>query len=306
MDEEERIIEYLKAYVKREGTTPSIRKLCREINTTPPTFKAHYGSLPELMEKAGLEVDEGTKIRMKLTAKATRKRIKKAERKRAKVQTSAPPVEGVNDEPAQMSTFEKIEQDREDEKAAHDSIVENAQRFAEELKTLVFNSNVEVNTAILEALNEVMPAILFYKYDIAADIPDLLSAKDVLKQVKKEQKKLRKEQIQLDGERLEIQHEWEEVKRDSDKASLLEHVEKLEWEKKVNTNRFNETYDALKRFRVLFRGLWSIASKCPNCPKTFMQNMMASRGDILEWLTSGKYTRLSFETEGTPKLGHQT
>lgn len=306
MGEDKKIFEYLKAYVKREGTAPSIRKFCRDQNMTAPAFYRRYGSVGKLLEKAGLPIDERTKARLLISKKATRKRVLKAERRRSRVQTPAPPVESTNDESAQMPTFEKMEQDREDKKAAHDSIVKNAQRFAEELKTLVLDSNVEVCTAILEALNEILPHVLFYKYDVAADIPDLLSAKDILRQVRKERKKLRKQQNQLDDERQEIQRGRELLKRDSNKASLLEHVEKLEWQMKVNTKRFNEAYEALKRFRVLFRTLWSIASKCPNCPKTFMQKMMNSHGDVLEWLLSKKWTRLSFEAEGTARLRSQT
>jgi len=267
--------------------------------------------MESICEKADIKIDKRMKNRLKISRKATRKRSKKSVRKHVQNEQTPPVVKSVNDEPAQMSAFEKIEEAREDAEAAHDTIVENAQRFAEELKTLVLGTtdevSVEVNTAVMEALNEVIPVILLYKYDIMADIPDLLVAKDVLKQVKKERKKLRKQQIQLDGERLEIQHGWEELKRSSDKASLLEHVEKLEWEKKVSINRFNEAYEALKRSRVLFSELWSVASKCPNCPSTFVQNMTVSHRDILDWVTSGKYhMRLSFETEGTPKLGYRT
>jgi AcrR family transcriptional regulator len=308
--DEEKIIKFLQKHVQEKGTTPSVRRLCREANISPSKFYVLFGSLESLCEKAGVKLDQGTISRISISAKATRKHVRKAERKRSRVQTPAPSVEGADDKPAQTSAFEKIEWAREEGEAAHEGIVENAKRFAEELKTLVLGTtdqvSVEVNTAILEALNEVVPVVLFYKYDIMADIPDLLAAKDVLRQARKEREKLHKEKTQLDSERLEIQHARELLKRDSDKKSLLEYLERLEWRRKVDTKRFNETYDALKRFRVTFRELWKIASKCPNCPKTFMQNMMASHGDILEWLTSGKYTRLSFETEGTPKLGHQT
>ena len=265
--------------------------------------------MESICEKADIKIDKRMKNRLKISRKATRKRSKKSVRKHVQNEQTPPVVKSVNDEPAQMSAFEKIEEAREDAEAAHDTIVENAQRFAEELKTLVLGTtdevSVEVNTAILEALNEVIPVILFYKYDIMADIPDLLVAKDVLKQVKKERKKLRKEQIQLDGERLEIQRGWEELKRSSDKASLLEHVEKLEWEKKVSINRFNETYDAFKQFRTLFRELMPVIRRFPDCQKVFVQNMMENHNDVLKWLTSGGM-RLSFETEDKPKLPSRT
>jgi len=311
MGEEAKIIEYLRAYVKREGTAPSVRKFCRDQNMTAPAFYRRYVSMGKLLEKAGLPIDERTKARLLISKKATRKRVQKAERKHARVQTRAPPVEGVNDEPAQTPTFEKIEWAREEGEAAHDSIVENAQRFAEELKILVLGTtdevSVEVNTAVMEALNEVLPVILMYKYDIMADISDLLVAKDVLRQARKAREKLRKEKTQMDGERVEIQRARELLKRDSDKAALLEHVRKLEWQVKVNIDHFNEAYEVLKRGRVVFRELWSVASTCPNCPSTFVRNMMVSHRDLLDWLTSGKYhMRLSFEPEGTPKLGYRT
>ena len=309
--EEDKIISFVREFYRQNGEVPSARRICREVNWSPPKLYDRFGSMESICEKADIKIDKRMKNRLKISRKATRKRSKKSVRKHVQNEQTPPVVKSVNDEPAQMSAFEKIEQAREDAEAAHDTIVENAQRFAEELKTLVLGTtdqvSVEVNTAVLEALGEVVPVVLFYKYGIMADIPDLLSAKDVLKKVKKEQKKLRKEQIQLDGERLEIQRGWEELKRSSDKAALLEHVQKLEWQVKVKTDHFNEAYEVLKRGRVVFRELWSVASKCPNCPSTFVRNMMASHGDILEWLTSGKYhMRLSFESEGTPNLGHQT
>jgi len=311
MGEDDKIIEYIKAYVKREGTAPSVRKFCRDQNTTAPAFYRRYGSMVKLLERAGLPIDERTKARLLISKKATRIRVRKAERKRSRAQTRAPSVEGADDEPAQTSTFEKTEWAREEGETAQDRVKEHVQQFIEELKTLVFGTtdevSVQANTAILEALNEVMPVVLFYKYDIMADIPDLLAAKDVLRQVKKERKKLHKERTQLDSERQEIQGARELLKRDNDKTALLEHVQKLEWQVKVKTDHFNEAYEVLKRGRVAFRELWSVASKCPNCPSTFVRNMMVSHGDILEWLISGKYhMRLSFEDEGTSKLGRQT
>jgi len=185
-------------------------------------------------------------------------------------------------------------------------IMEKAQCFAEELKTLVLTSHPDVAGAILQALGEVLPHILWFNFDVEATIPDLLVANDVLKQVKKQRKKLRKERSQLDGERLELERGRELLKRDSSKKSLLEHVEKLEWQRKVDIKRFNEAYDAFKRFRTLFRELMPIIRKFPDCHKTFVENMMESHDDVLEWLLSKKWTRLSFETEGTSRLPSRT
>jgi len=309
MGEDDKIIEYIKAYVKREGTAPSVRKFCRDQNTTAPAFYRRHGSMVKLLERAGLPIDERTKARLLISKKATRIRVRKAERKRSRVQTRAPSVEGADGEPAQTSTFEKIEWAREEGETAQDRVKEHVQQFIEELKTLVLGTtdqvSVEVNTAILEALNEVVPVVLFYKYDIMADIPDLLAAKDVLRQARKEREKLRKEQIQLDGERLEIQHARELLKRDSDKKSLLEHVEKLEWRMKVDIKRFTETYDGFKQFRTLFRELMPVIRRFPPCQKAFVQNMMENHNDVLKWLTSGGM-RLSFEAEGAYKPYCQT
>jgi len=265
--------------------------------------------MESICEKADIKIDKRMKNRLKISRKATRKRSKKSVRKHVQNEQTPPVVESVNDEPAQMSAFEKIEEAREDAEAAHDTIVENAKRFAEELKTLVLGTtdqvSVEANTAILEALGEVVPVVLFYKYGIMADIPDLLTAKDVLRQVKKERKKLHKERTQLDSERQEIQGARELLKRDSDKAALIEHVEKLEWRLKVNDKRFDETYNAFKQFRTLFRELMPTIRKFPDCQKTFMQNMMENHNDVLNWLTSGGM-RLSFETEDKPKIPSRT
>jgi len=307
--DEEKIIKFLQKHVQEKGTTPSVRRLCREANISPSKFYALFGSLESLCEKACVKLDQGTISRISISAKATRKHVRKAERKRSRVQTPAPSVEGADDKPAQTSAFEKIEWAREEGEAAHEGIVENAKRFAEELKTLVLGTtdevSVEVNTAVMEALNEVLPVILMYKYDIMADISDLLVAKDVLRQARKAREKLRKEQIQLDGERLEIRHARELLRRDSDKKSLLEYLEKLEWQMKVNTKRFNETYDSFKRFRTLFRELMPVIRKFPPCQQVFVQNMMENHDDVLNWLTSGGM-RLSFETEDKPKLGYRT
>jgi AcrR family transcriptional regulator len=321
--DEEKIIKFLQKYVQEKGTTPSVRRLCREASISPSKFYALFGSLESLCERAGVKLDQGTIARISISEKATRKHVRKAERKHAQhgvkkldvcraiseAQTRAPPVEGADDEPAQTSTFEKIEWAREEGEAAQDRVKEHVQQFIEELKTLVLGTtdqvSVEVNTAILEALNEVIPVVLFYKYDIMADIPDLLAAKDVLRQVKKERKKLRKEQIQLDGERNEIQQARELLKRDSDRAALLSHVEKLEWQIKVNTKRYDEVYGAFKKLRTLFWELMPVIRRFPPCQKVFVENMMQNHGDVLKWLTSGGM-HLNFETEGTPKLGHQT
>jgi len=307
MGEEAKIFEYLEAYIKREDTAPSVRKFCRDQNMTPPTFYRLYGSMGKLLEKAGLPIDERTKARLLISKKATRIRVRKAERKHSRVQTTAPIVETVNVEPVHTPAFEELMQKGEDE----DSIREHAKVFAEELKTLVIGEDpdhqvpLEAYNALIDSLIEVLPVILYCKYDVWAELPDLLSAQDVLRKVRKEQKKLCKEQIQLDGERLEIQQARELLKRDNDKAALIEHVEKLEWRLKVNDKRFDETYNAFKQFRTLFRELMPVIRKFPPCQKVFVQNMMENHNDVLNWLTSGGM-RLSFESEGTPKPASRT
>ena len=224
-----------------------------------------------------------------------------------RVQTRAPPVETVNVQPVHTPAFEGLMQKGEDE----DSIKEHAKVFAEELKTMVIGENpdhqvpLEAYNALIEALVEVLPVILYCKYDVWAELPDLLVAQDVLKKARKERKKLRKEQIQLDGERLEIQEARELLKRDNNKAALIEHIEKLEWKIKVDAKRFNEAYEAFQRFRTLFRELMPVIRKFPDCHQLFVQNMMENHNDVLNWLTSGGM-RLSFESEGTPKPASRT
>ena len=82
MSEEERVFEYLRAYVKRGGTTPTIRKLCREFDTTPPTLYKKYGPLEDLCRKANVEIDDQTRVRLRMSMKATRKHVHRAEKKR--------------------------------------------------------------------------------------------------------------------------------------------------------------------------------------------------------------------------------
>jgi len=307
MPEEQKVIDFAREFYAQNGQVPAIRRICRECNISAPWFYRAFRNLEGFCERAGIKIDRETLVRIKGTRKATKRRTR--EKRRQLPRDSNPPapptVESQNIEMETESTFKKLQQGLKDKEAAQGSIRENARNFAEELKTLALTGHPDVNGPILEALGEVMPSVLFYKYDIAADIPDLLSANDVLREVKKERKKLRKQQIQLDGERQEIQGARELLKRDSDKASLLEYIERLEWQAKVNAKRFSEAYNAFQQFRMLFRELMPVIRRFPDCYKVFVQNMMENHDDVLKWLTSGGM-RLNFESEGTPKLGYRT
>lgn len=293
----EKALDFVRRFHQETGQVPSVRRICRAADLSPPRFYRLFGSLESLVERSGLKLDRETKARIKSTRKATRKRSKKSMRKHVQKEQASSIVESGDVDQPHVRAFERIRENITDVEEAQDSIRENAGRFAEELKTLVITGHPDVNGPILEALGEVLPHILWFNYDVEATIPDLLAANDTLKQIKKQRKKLRKERSQLDGERLELERARELLKRDSDKKSLLEHIEKLEWQRKVNIKRFNETYDAFKRFRTLFRELMQVMRKFPGCQKVFVQNMMESHGDVLKWLTSRKM-RLSFETEG--------
>jgi hypothetical protein len=283
--------------------------VCREANLTPPRFYGAFKNLEGFCERADIKIDRETLVRIKRTRKATKRRTR--EKRRQLPRDSNPPapptVESEAPTVQEAPTVTQIQEDEKAEKEARKTRIKNLKQLANTVKDLALYGDFEVNSIFLEALNDVIPAVLFYKYDVAASIPDLLAANDVLHQVHEERKKLNDEEKKNATERADIAKEWELLKRSSDKASLLEHVEKLEWQMKVNTKRFNETYDALKRGRVAFRELWSVAFKCGNCSEAFVRNMTVSHGDILEWLSSGKYhMRLSFEDEGTSRLGRQT
>ena len=302
----EKALDFVRRFHQETGQVPSVRRICRAADLSPPRFYRLFGSLESLVERSGLKLDRETMARIKSTRKATRKRVKKSKRKYTQKEQPPPAVESGDVEQPHVRAFEEIRENVQDEEEAKDMITEKAQCFAEELKTLALTGHPHVNGPILEALAEVLPLILWYNYDVEATIPDLLVANHTLKQVKKQRKKLRKQQTQLDGERLELESARELLNRDSSKKSLLEHIEKLEWQGKVNIKRFNETYEVLKRFRTLFRELMKVIRKFPDCHKTFVENMMESHNDVLEWLLSKKWTRLSFEAEGMSRLPSQT
>jgi AcrR family transcriptional regulator len=296
MGELDRIIGFVREHYEKNGQIPSVRRICREANVTVPWFYRRFSSLEGLVEKAGLKIDKVTLKRIRSTRKATKRRTREKRRQLPKDSNPpAPPTvecEAPEVKAGDMST--QIREDAKREKETHKTHVKNAKQLANTVKELALDDDLEVNSIFLEALNDVIPVVLFHKYGIAASVPDLLAAKDVLRQVDEERKKLDAEEKKNVAERVDIAEAWEKLKRDSDKASLLERVEKLEWEKKVNTNRFNETYEAFKRFRTLFRDVRPIMMKCPNCQEAFMQ--MMSQDDFFKWLQSMKWARLSFET----------
>jgi hypothetical protein len=188
---------------------------------------------------------------------------------------------------------------------------EHAKVFADELLTMVLDNDpnhrvpVASCTAVMEAVNKVLPVVLNFQYDVWPDLAEVLRANKTLGQVNRARAKLKREKALEARERHKLERQRELLKRDSDKVALIEHVERLEWRLNVDDKRFNEAYDAFKQFRTLFRELMPVIRKFPDCYRTFVQNMMENHDDVLKWLTEGRM-RLSFENEGTSKLGYQT
>jgi hypothetical protein len=241
MVEDDEVFEYLRAYVKREGTAPSVRRFCRDRNTTPPAFYRRYGSMGELLEKAGLPIDERTKQRLQISKKATRKHVRKAERKRSRVQTPAPTVESENCEPQQTPTFALIQEDLVTEQEARESRRERTQQFAGEIKTLALNDDPEISGPIVDALCfEVLPAVLEREFGVSFTLEELCQAELTLREVEKERNKVGELAKKNREERLAIELEWGKVKRIPEKGELLEHIEQLQKKIKVLTANLNE------------------------------------------------------------------
>ena len=305
--EEQKVIDFAREFHAQNGQVPAIRRICRECNISAPWFYRAFRNLEGFCERAGIKIDRETLVRIKGTRKATKRRTREKRRQLPRDSNPLAPPTVECEAPGVQAGYmlTQIREDAKKEKEAHKIRVKNIKQLANTVKDLALYGDFEINSIFLEALNDVIPVVLFYKYDIAASVPDLLAANDVLHQVHEERRKLNDEEKKNATERADIAKEWERLKRDSDKASLLEHVERLKREQKINVGRFNEAYYAFKQFRMLFREIMPIMRRCPTCYKTVIQNMMESHDDVLNWLTSGKM-RLSFEIEDTSKLVSRT
>jgi len=291
MGEDEKIIEYLKAYVKREGTAPSVRKFCRDQNTTSPAFYRRYGSMGKLLEKAGLPIDEKTKQRLQISKKATRKHVRKAERKRSRVRILAPTVEGENCEPQRTPTFALIQEDLATEQEARESRKERTQQFADEVKTLALNDDSEISGPIVDALCfGVLPTILEREFGVSFTLEELCQAELTLRKVQEEWKKLEAKELQLDGYAKKVQADRERLKADSDKGALFRRVESLEAEKRVLTSQVNEARIVYENYRRVFSGFCATVFKCKACGPRFL-GYMESYPEANAWLLKGEWKK---------------
>lgn len=291
MDEDDEVFEYLRAYVKKEGTAPSVRKFCRDRNTTPPAFYRRYKSMPKLLEKAGLPVDERTKARLLISKKATRKHVQKAERKRSRVQTPGPTVESENHEPQRPPTFALIQEDLETEQEARESRKERIQQFVDEVKTLALNDDPEISGPIVDALCfEALPTILEKEFGVSFTLEELCQAELTLRQVQEERKRLHAKEIQLDGYVKKFQAERERLRMDSDKGALFQRVESLEAENRVLRSRLNEARLLYDNYRIVFQCFLNAVKPCRDC-FTRVLNGMESHPEANAWLLRGDWIR---------------
>jgi len=304
MGEEAKIIEYLRAYVKREGTAPSVRKFCRDQNMTPPAFYRRYVSMGKLLEKAGLPIDERTKQRFLISKKATRKHVRKAERKRAKVQTPAPTVESEKYE-QQTPTFALIQEDLATKQEVHENLKERAQQFADEMKTLALNDDPEISGPIVDMLCfTVLPKVLEKEFGVSFTLEELCQAELTLRKVQEEWKKLEAKELQLDGYAKKVQADRERLKADSDKGALFRRVESLEVEKRVLTNQLNEAIRCYDNYRIVFSGFWATVFKCKACSARFL-GYMESYPEANAWLLRGDWRKEKLKFLNS-RLSHQT
>jgi hypothetical protein len=305
-EEERSVIEFVQAYFKKENTTPSVRKLCKETNLTTPRFYRLFGSLQKLCEKAGIYVDQATRERLKISAKATRKRQKKAERKRSRVQiaTTAPKDQGSHAQPA--PTFEEIQRNLQDEEEARQARVDNVKKFVAQIELLALNENREISEPALEEFYNIIPHLLKKKHGVSYSVKDLIGAEETLHQARITLQKLQEKELRVDAklkkneaERLEIQHKWEKLKADPEKAGLLRRIYVLEDENKVYRSRLDESYTVSKGLRIVVNSLLGAVSNCNCCKARFVQNM-APHKPVLEWFLKGDWSLMSFETVTPP------
>lgn len=247
MSEEEKIIEFVRDFVQKRGAIPSIRRICRECDVSPPWLYRRFGSLESLCEKVGVKVDREMRSRLKRSKKTTKHRVKKAMKKMAPKEQAPPTIESDMPEPSPAPTFETIQQNLKDEESARQERLENVEKFATQIQVLVMDENPEISNIAMDALAGVLPTILEHKFGVKAPLKDLLEAPRTLAEIRKEREKLRKKEIQLSGisekvraERVDLQLEWEKVKNIHEKGVLLQRIEQLERENKVCVRQLNE------------------------------------------------------------------
>lgn len=316
MSEVGKVLEFVRRFYRETGSIPSVRRICRETNLTPPRFYRLFGSLKRLCTKAGLKIDDRTKERMKISAKATRKHVKRAIRKTISPLVERSTVESADREVRATTTFEQMQEDLATEQKAHESLKARAQQVAKEMKTLALNNDPKISQPILEAFSDVMPTILLYKFGVKASIPDLVKAQETLRLVQNERKKLQDEQLHVEGMKKEcdaraseIQLEREKIKmeraHDPEKDELRRHIDKLEAEKEIANSRLSELFVRDKNLRIISNCLIFAVSECSTCSARF-QRYMEPYKDIQDWLTSGKLVMTSFETMDISKQPSQT
>ena len=309
MSEEERVFEYLRAYVKRGGTTPTIRKLCREFDTTPPTLYKKYGPLEDLCRKANVEIDDQTRVRLRMSMKATRKHVHRAEKKRTGNNAHAlkqPPVAPVQDraegpvkagpEPRQSEAFQELMQIDTDHSrhpetdglTDDEEAVAYAEEFAEELITLVVDAkSVTVNSAVMDALHEVFPIIMLYKYDVDVSIEDLVGAKNVLRRSRSTLKTIHRKELDLEEREQKLKAQMDLLK-DAQEGKLMDRIERLQWKlKNLEADKAN-ALKAIKHYHAVFLALSNIVRKCQHCSARFTE-FMQQHPEQDKWFLSGEW-----------------
>jgi len=219
-------------------------------------------------------------------------------------------VEGEGPRQRSAPTFEEIQRGREVEEEARKERLEDTRVFASQIELLALDPDPEVGNPVLDSLSNILPVILKRKYGIQASLKDLVEAGHTLRQAQEARKKLREKEIQLDKllmknevERLEIKGEWEKIRAgralDPEKKALREDVKKSLEKERILTDRLNEIYADYKNFRILFVSLLGATTQCDGCRQRFVQNLKPY-GDAQEWLASGKWSLLSYETINVP------
>jgi hypothetical protein len=307
MEEEESIIQFVSAYFKKYGTMPSVRTLCRETTFTAGRFYRTFGNMEKLCQRTGIVIDEQTKARIRGAVKATRKHVRRSERKKPKTQAMAPRGKGEAETSTAAPAYEEIRKNVEAEEEAHSAIIDNVQKFAGQIGVLLQDPNPEISEPVLEAFCDIIPIILKKKHGVTYSVKDLIGAEETLTRVQHDLQELAKKEIRVDvklkkseDERQDIQREWERLKQNPERGALLDRINELQLDKKALESNVSEMYVANKNLRVLVSSLLGPITNCDTCKRRFLANMEPYK-PILDWLATGKWALLTFETVTAPQ-----
>jgi hypothetical protein len=163
-----------------------------------------------------------------------------------------------------------------------------AKEFAQELIALVLKTkSVTVNSAVMDALHEVFPIIMLYKYDVDVSIEDLVGAKNVLRRSRSTLKTIQRKELDLEEREQKLKAQMDLLK-DAQEGKLIDRVESLEWKlKNVQADKAN-ALKAIKHYHAVFLALSKTVHRCQYCSTRFTE-FMQQHPEQDKWLLSGEW-----------------